>query len=166
MVTNYFRALIFLILLLASFPAAAQEIPVEVTTTQNALVMLMVDDSGSMRAIIEHSEFDENSALANDTSLTLPSIFFRLDSGASAPALTQQMTPVLWELNWGLWGRTGTNPYASAAMNSMSTHPLLANITCNNKISIRPYHLVIEFCVKWIWIRFSPVYKLIRVISV
>ena len=132
MVAKFFRLLIFLILLTTSLTATAQEIPVEVTTTQNALVMLMVDDSGSMRAMIEHAEFDENSALANDTSLTLPSIFFRLDSAAAAPALTQQMTPVVWELNWGLWGRTGTNPYASAAMNSMSTHPLLANITCNN----------------------------------
>jgi hypothetical protein len=81
------------------------EIPVLVQTPNAAKVMMVVDDSGSMNAVVEHDAFDVASSCATDSTKKLPSVIFRLQSGASAPTTSQQLTPVLIETQ--LWIQYG-----------------------------------------------------------
>ena len=107
------------------------EIPLTIQKSSSAKVMLLIDDSGSMNAVVEYPGFNAKSAAALDAANTIPSVIFRLESGASAPTTAQQMRPVLIEMNWPLWGRTGTNIYGTAAFSAMTSHPLVANVACN-----------------------------------
>jgi type IV pilus assembly protein PilY1 len=107
------------------------EIPVLVQTPNAAKVMMVVDDSGSMNAVVEHDAFDVASSCATDSTKKLPSVIFRLQSGASAPTTSQQLTPVLIELNYG-FNTDGTgNLYGAQAFNVPTSFPLIARMTCN-----------------------------------
>ena len=120
-----------LVLLFPLF-VSAQDIPVVVNQTSNANVMLVLDDSGSMNAVMEHGDFDADSAAATNTSNTLPSVFFRLESGVNAPANSQTLTPVMFEMNWGLWNRSGGSVYTGKSLSSSSSANLISAATCNN----------------------------------
>ncbi len=112
------------------------EIPVLVKPPTTAKVMMIVDDSGSMNAVIEHANFNMNdSAVAscvNDSTHTLPSVIFRLQSGAAAPALTQQLTPVLIENNYGFNASVTGNMYGSQTFSTPTNFPVIQTMTCNN----------------------------------
>lgn len=112
--------------------AVAQEIPVLVQTNSNAKVMMLIDDSGSMNAMMEHSAFDATSSVATNTANDIPSIIFRLGSGASAPSTSQTLTPVLMEVNAGFFNTSSGNLYNGAALSSPTSIPVVAGSSCNN----------------------------------
>lgn len=109
------------------------ELPVLVKAPNAAKIMLLVDDSGSMNAVIEHPDFSPTSACAADSSKTIPSVIFKLLSGASSPTTTQQLQPMLIELNAGYYNVSSSNSiYASRAFNSPTSFPFITTMTCNN----------------------------------
>ena len=123
--------------LLAGKAFSQSEIPVLVKPPVNAKIMLLVDDSGSMNAVLEHPEFDYASSCATNTSNDIPSVMFKLLSGASAPATSQQLTPMLVELNSGFYASPSTSSslygsLAFSAYSTSSTHPLVQYMSCNN----------------------------------
>ncbi len=119
-------------MLLANQTLAQSEYPVLVGQVSSAKVMIVIDDSGSMNAVIEHSEFDDTASENLDTSKDIPSFIFKLQSGAAAPALTQQLLPALIELNASFSGTSSGNLYASAAFNSPGSVPAIAASACTN----------------------------------
>lgn len=129
-------ALLLVVIALPQFLYAQAEIPVLVKPPTSAKVMMIVDDSGSMNAVIEHPSFSMSdstvASCVNNASHTLPSIIFRVQSGASAPALTQQLTPVLIENNYGFNTSTSGNMYASQTFNTPTNFPIIQAMTCNN----------------------------------
>jgi type IV pilus assembly protein PilY1 len=109
------------------------EIPVLVKAPNAAKIMLLVDDSGSMNAVIEHPDFSPTSACSADTSKALPSVIFKLLSGSASPASTQLLQPMLIEVNAGFYGATSSNSiYTSRALNSPTSFPFINAMTCNN----------------------------------
>jgi len=117
-----------------SYEALAQsEIPVLVKAPNAAKIMLLVDDSGSMNAVIEHPEFSPTDSCAADTSKTIPSVIFKLLSGSSSPSSTQLLQPMLIEVNAGFYNATSTNSiYTARALNSPTSFPFINAMTCNN----------------------------------
>ncbi len=112
---------------------AQSEIPVLVKPPSAAKIMLLIDDSGSMEAVLEHPEFSATNTCSVNTSNTIPSVIFKLLSGTSAPAATQQLAPMLIEVNAGFYSATNsTTIYASKALNSASSLALVGGMTCNN----------------------------------
>ena len=109
----------------------AQEIPVVVNTVAGAKVMMLLDDSGSMNAVVEHPDFDVDAAAVNDANNVIPSVMFRLESGANAPTSSHTLTPMIFEMNWGLWYYGGGNVYSGRALNDASNIPLVRGATCN-----------------------------------
>lgn len=118
--------------------SAQSELPVLVKAPTNAKVMLIVDDSGSMNAVIEHANFDKTASCVTDSTHTLPSVIFRLQSGSAAPATSQQLTPVLIELNGGFYSSSQTgNLYASQSLSNANSGnlPLTNAMNCNTTSS-------------------------------
>ncbi len=114
--------------------ARALDIPVVVNTVSDAKVMMLVDDSGSMNAVLEHPEFDGNSAAVQNAALTIPSVIFRLDSGAAAPTTAQTLTPALIEMNWNYWNvnAAGTLYAGTTLANAAANMRVVVNASCNN----------------------------------
>lgn len=125
---------IVLVALILTFPLAllAQDIPVMVNQTSEAKVMMVIDDSGSMQAVMEHPDFDADGTTATNSSLEFPSIVFKLESGVSAPATGHTLTPIIFEMNWGLWYRSGGNVYSGTTFSSASNMRLVSAVTCND----------------------------------
>lgn len=88
--------------------AQTPEIPVLVHKVATAKAMFIIDDSGSMAAVVEHPEFDATASVATNTANTIPSIIFRIESGASAPTTNHTMRPALIEFNY-LYNNVLTN---------------------------------------------------------
>ncbi len=122
----------FFLLALLSISAQAQDIPVVVNQTSDAKVMLLLDDSGSMNAVMEHPDFNAEGATATDSGNTIPSVFFRLESGSGAPATNKTLTPVLFEMNWGLWYNSGGNVYSGSSLSNSSNARLIKAARCTN----------------------------------
>lgn len=113
--------------------AGQSELPVLVKAPTAAKMMLLVDDSGSMNAVIEHPDFSPTASCAADSTKTIPSVIFKLLSGAAAPATSQSLQPMLIEVNGGFYGASsGTSIYAARAFSSPTTFPIIASMTCNN----------------------------------
>lgn len=115
-----------------SFAISQAEIPVLADAPGNPQVMLLIDDSGSMNAVMEHPDFSATSAIATNTSLDIPSIIFRLESGAAAPATSQILRPVLAEVNAAYSASpVGTNTLFKAnSFSSYASIPIIANTGC------------------------------------
>ncbi|MFM1847867.1 MAG: hypothetical protein RL417_1341 [Pseudomonadota bacterium] len=112
---------------------AQSEIPVLVKAPNTAKIMLLVDDSGSMNAVIEHPDFSPTSSCATDTSKTIPSVIFKLLSGSSSPASTQLLQPMLIENNAGFYNASSSSSiYTARAINSPTSFPFVNAMTCNN----------------------------------
>ena len=60
------------------------EIPVMLQAAQFPQVMFVLDDSGSMAAIMEHPDFDREDALAKNAQKRFPEFIFRVNSGSAA----------------------------------------------------------------------------------
>jgi type IV pilus assembly protein PilY1 len=88
--------------------AQTPEIPVLVHKVATAKTMFILDDSGSMAAIVEHPEFSATAPVATNTANNIPGIIFRLESGAAAPTNSQIIRPVLIEYNY-LYNNVYTN---------------------------------------------------------
>lgn len=126
---------IWVMLLIASLEARGQaEIPVLVKPPVNAKIMMLVDDSGSMNAVIEHPEFQYNSSCASNSSLEIPSVIFKLLSGSSSPSTGHLLSPMLIELNTGFYF-SGSNPgnlFTPRTFSNPNSFPLISEMTCNN----------------------------------
>lgn len=112
---------------------AQSEIPVLVKAPNAAKIMLLVDDSGSMNAVVEHPDFSPTASCAADPSKAIPSVIFKLLSGSSSPASTQMLQPMLIEVNAGFYSATSTSSiYTARALNSPTSFPFINAMTCNN----------------------------------
>lgn len=78
----------------------SQEIPVLVNTIANAKAMFIIDDSGSMEAVLEHEDFDPEAAAVINSNNKIPSVIFRLESGSGSPSNSNILRPVLVEYNY------------------------------------------------------------------
>lgn len=111
---------------------AQAELPILVKQVSGANVMFVFDDSGSMYAVLEHPDFNEDSADATNSAYTFPAVIFRLESGSAAAATTHQLRPVLVEANLGFNNSSSGNLWASQTFNSPTSHALIASMSCNN----------------------------------
>lgn len=102
MIKKVFITILVCLIALGSDNAQTQtpEIPVLVHKVATAKAMFIIDDSGSMAAVVEHPEFDATSAVATSTANTIPSIIFRLESGGAAPTTAHTLRPALVEFNY------------------------------------------------------------------
>src|SRR3990167_5263054 len=77
--------LLLLVLLPPSLLQADSEIPVLVNKIADGKAMFLLDDSGSMAAVVEHENFSATSAVATNVNNKIPALIFRLESGSAAP---------------------------------------------------------------------------------
>lgn len=109
------------------------EVPVLADAAGNPQVMFLIDDSGSMNAVMEHPDFDAASAVATNPANDIPSLIWRLESGAAAPSLTHTLRPILIEINDGFADSSTGNLYSTVQFSSAaSNHPIALQMTCNN----------------------------------
>ena len=114
---------------------AQSEYPVLVGQVNAAKVMLLIDDSGSMNAVLEHPNFHATDAANLDASKDIPSLIFKLQSGVAAPATTQQLLPALIELNASAFYYTSASSlYASSAFSTPSNIIPVATSACTNSV--------------------------------
>jgi type IV pilus assembly protein PilY1 len=125
----------FLCLSMSHKSLGQAEIPVLADSPGNPQVMMLIDDSGSMNAVMEHPEFDATSAVATNTSLEIPSIIFRLESGSAAPATSHTLRPVLIEINARFSSSgsgTGITLGTTKTLSNYSTIPVVTYAGCIN----------------------------------
>lgn len=86
---SYFLIILVGILLVTSRVAATPDIPLEAQGGASCALggMILIADSGSMGAIIEHPEFAnwKSDSRLKDSSYKIPSIIFQVSSGSSSP---------------------------------------------------------------------------------
>ncbi|MCB0335819.1 MAG: hypothetical protein KDD62_05920, partial [Bdellovibrionales bacterium] len=130
------------IVILSVSVVCAQEIPVLVNTVSSAKAMMILDDSGSMESVMEHEDFDPESAAATSASNKIPSVIFRLESGNSAPNGNHDLRPILIEYNYlfnnvytssrgSVWG----NLYESKSLNDVGSMDLVKHMGCTTSTS-------------------------------
>ncbi len=132
-VTCKLLLLIFLIIFCreASLVAQTPEIPVLVNKVSTAKALFIIDDSGSMAAVVEHPSFSSTSAVATNTSNTIPAIIFRVDSAAAAPTVNQTLRPILIEYNY-LYNNVLTSTRGQVTGNLYNTGTLATPTTINS----------------------------------
>lgn len=109
------------------------ELPVLVKTAGAAKGLFLIDDSGSMNAVIMHSNFSWNDPVATNPANDIPAVIWRLQSGTSAPTTSQTLTPVLVEVNIGFNTSSTTSDFwVGRTFNSPSSFPLVSTMNCNN----------------------------------
>lgn len=111
------------------------ELPVLVKQVNGGKVLFQIDDSGSMYAALEHSDFNINSSVAQNDSLDIPSVIFRLESGSASPNSGHQLRPVLVEINLGFNYSSSGDLWASKSLNSPTSMALVNSMTCNTTSS-------------------------------
>ena len=110
---------------------AQSDVPVLADAPGNPQVMMFIDDSGSMNAVIEHSDFDATSAVATNTANDIPSIIFREESGTSSPTTSQPFRPVLVELNLQFGaGSSSSSIYTPSTLAAATSMPIVTNLGC------------------------------------
>jgi type IV pilus assembly protein PilY1 len=121
----------------SSLIAQTPEIPVLVHKVASAKTMFIIDDSGSMAAIVEHPEFSVTSSVATNTSNNIPAMIFRLESGAAAPSTSQTLRPVLIEYNYlynnvytSYRGQVTGNLYETGTLSSAATIDAIEDFGC------------------------------------
>ena len=117
---------------LAPFVHAQSEVPVLADAPGNPQVMMMIDDSGSMNAVVEHTNFSATSAIATNTAYDIPSIIFRLESAGAAAATTQTLRPVLMEINAGVNYTSTGGLFDSNTLANYASIPSIAYAACIN----------------------------------
>lgn len=117
---------------------AAQEVPILVNTAANAKAMFIIDDSGSMESVLEHEDFDPNAEAVTNSSNSIPSVIFRLESGVADPNVGHTLRPVLVEYNY-LFNNVFTNIRgqvagdlfeATSLSNAITEMDLVLNMGC------------------------------------
>lgn len=124
--------LLCVFLLLSQSAQAQIEVPVLADAPGNPQVMMFIDDSGSMNAIMEHPEFDATSSVATNTANDIPSIIFRNESGASAPTTAQTLRPVLIEVNSRFYNVSTGQLYSTGTIGTATSMTVVANVSCSN----------------------------------
>ncbi len=126
-----------LILLRGPVFAQTPEIPVLVHKVAAAKTMFIIDDSGSMAAVVEHPEFSATGSAATNTNNTIPAIIFKLESGAANPTTTQTLRPALIEYNYlynnvytSYRGQVTGNLYETGTLASASTIDSIEDFGC------------------------------------
>lgn len=129
---NYIATLVSLILI--PTPALAQaEVPVLVRPPNTTKIMMLVDDSGSMNAVLEHPDFSPTGACATDQTKHIPSVIFKLISGSASPSTSHNLQPMLIELNVGFASSSETGDlWAARPFNSPTAFPLIRGMNCSN----------------------------------
>ena len=117
-------------LLCAQLCWSQAEVPVLADAPGNPQVMMLIDDSGSMNAVVEHPDFSATSAVATTTTNDIPSIIFRLESAGAAPATSQTLRPVLIELNQGFSASSSGTLFGTNTLANYASIPAIANTGC------------------------------------
>jgi type IV pilus assembly protein PilY1 len=127
-------ALVGIFGLISNLSAQNPDIPVVVNKISTAKAMLLLDDSNSMMAIVEHSDFNPTAAAVTNTANAIPDLIFRLNSGTAAPTTSHTLVPALFSINWHNFSvsGTGTSIYSGAALSSASSIPVVTGSACMN----------------------------------
>jgi len=117
--------------------ASAQEVPVLVNTIATAKAMMIIDDSNSMECVLEHTAFSPTSAVATNSANTIPSVIFKLESGAAAAATTHTLRPMLIEYNYlfenvltSTRGQVTGNIFEATTLANVANMDLLISMGC------------------------------------
>jgi type IV pilus assembly protein PilY1 len=132
---KYLFAFLFSIFSYNNFSIGQAEVPVLADAPGNPQVMLLLDDSGSMNAVMEHPEFDPTSSVATNTANDIPSIIFRVESGTASPTTSHTLRPVLVEINQR-FSSSGTGSSitmgTTTTFANYATSPIITNVGCIN----------------------------------
>jgi Tfp pilus tip-associated adhesin PilY1 len=108
------------------------EVPVLADAPGNPQVMMLIDDSGSMNAVVEHPDFNPTSTVATSSTNDIPSIIFRLENGGATPTTSHTLRPVLIEINQSFNSSSTGTLFGSNSLGNYASIPAIANAGCIN----------------------------------
>ncbi len=128
---GYFTLAIWVAIAPSLLTAQTSEIPVIINKVAGAKAMFLIDDSGSMAAVVEHPEFDPASSVATNVNNKIPGLIFRIESGGTAPTTGKTMRPALLEFNY-LYNNVLTSYRGQVTGNLFNTGTLATASTLNS----------------------------------